>query len=208
MQKQLPITISDNRVLDLASGNKVTPQNNKTVKVDSGYLKNIVQKAKLAGVDPYTALAIAHQESDFGRSDGVGFFRIFCVYLGIKLYVMADKKEVSKILSNVKAMVSDTIPKQSQMRQADLDAINGKRKNQSPTQARLGVGGGVGSDSTKAKNRVAIMKAQSSGDFVDSKDASELESSRIANQRIPQDELKKRVAAAQAQQAARSSQKN
>lgn len=50
---------------------------------------------------------------------------------------MADKKEVSKILSNVKAMVSDTIPRQSQMRQADLDAINGKRKNQSPTQSRL-----------------------------------------------------------------------
>ena len=50
---------------------------------------------------------------------------------------MADKKEVSKILSNVKAMVSDTIPKQSQMRQADLDAINGKRKNESPSKARL-----------------------------------------------------------------------
>jgi len=50
---------------------------------------------------------------------------------------MADKKEVSKILSNVKAMVSDTIPKQSQMHQADMDAINGKRKNQSPTQERL-----------------------------------------------------------------------
>ena len=49
---------------------------------------------------------------------------------------MADKKEVSKILRNVKAMVSDTIPKQSQMHQADMDAINGKRKNQSPTQER------------------------------------------------------------------------
>ena len=66
----------------------------------------------------------------------------------------------------------------------------------------LGVGGGVGGDSTKTK-RVTIMKAQNSGDFVAPTDASALESSRIAAQRISQDELKKRVAKAQAQQAAK-----
>jgi hypothetical protein len=88
---------------------------------------------------------------------------------------MPEKKEVSNTLSNIKSMLSKS----------------------------LKVGGSVSSDSGKAKDRAVIMKAQSSGDFVDPKDAAELESYKVSKQRISQEELKKRVAKAQAQQAAR-----
>jgi len=56
---------------------------------------------------------------------------------------------------------------------------------------------------TTAKTRKVIMTAQDSGEFSDSIDAAELERSRIAKQRISQQELMRRVAAAQAQQASR-----
>lgn len=60
------LTIKDTRKIDAASNTPITHKNRKDAKVNPGLVKNIIREAKFQGVDPYTALAIAYQESDLG----------------------------------------------------------------------------------------------------------------------------------------------
>jgi len=62
------IKIADNRTVDAASGNKITDKNKLNYTADTGLLKEIIRQAKIKGIDPNTALAMAHQESGYGSS--------------------------------------------------------------------------------------------------------------------------------------------
>lgn len=59
------IKIEDKRDIDNVTGRKVSDTSRLSATADMSMLKNIIQKAKANGVDPYTALAIAHQETRF-----------------------------------------------------------------------------------------------------------------------------------------------
>ncbi|MEI6186870.1 MAG: hypothetical protein WCP46_00010 [Alphaproteobacteria bacterium] len=59
----------DTRDIQDATGLPVK-KGGKPVEVEEDYIRNIVKKAKKAGVDPYNALAMAYQESRFGNSEG------------------------------------------------------------------------------------------------------------------------------------------
>src|SRR5580693_1838929 len=63
------IKIKDGRKVDAASKLPITDKNRKDVNVDPDYAKRIVKEAKSQGVDPYTALAMAHQESNLSADD-------------------------------------------------------------------------------------------------------------------------------------------
>lgn len=68
--------IKDSRSIDYASGTKIGDRNNLSSKVKYGTLKNIINEAKSQGVDPYTALAVAMQESRMGEETGDNPFSI------------------------------------------------------------------------------------------------------------------------------------
>jgi len=59
------IEIRDTRQVDPITGQPVPDTNRLHVKADVQPLKHIITKAKEHGIDPYTALAIAHQETMF-----------------------------------------------------------------------------------------------------------------------------------------------
>lgn len=61
------LVIKDARKKDAASGVQISDKNRKNAKVNPSLVKNIIREAKFQGVDPYTALAIAYQESDIGE---------------------------------------------------------------------------------------------------------------------------------------------
>lgn len=63
------IKIKDGRKVDAASKLPITDRNRKDVNVNPDYAKRIVREAKSQGVDPYTALAMAHQESNLSEDD-------------------------------------------------------------------------------------------------------------------------------------------
>ena len=63
------LDIKDSRKIDKASGNKITDKNKLEYNVDTSLVKDIVGKAKHFGKDPYTALAMAYQESGIGNSE-------------------------------------------------------------------------------------------------------------------------------------------
>lgn len=58
-----PLIIKDTRKIDAASNVPITHKNRKDATVDPFLARRIVREAKFQGVDPYTALAVAHQES-------------------------------------------------------------------------------------------------------------------------------------------------
>lgn len=59
------VKIQDRRIIDRATGNKITDKNKLSYDADPALLKEIITKAKANGVDPYTALAMAHQETGY-----------------------------------------------------------------------------------------------------------------------------------------------
>lgn len=69
------IKVKDGRKMDLASKLPITDKNRKDVNVDPNYAKTIVTEAKRQGVDPYTALAMAHQESNLQEDENP--FRLY-----------------------------------------------------------------------------------------------------------------------------------
>lgn len=67
------IKLRDMRKVDAASGLPITDKNRKDVNVNPDYITKIVREAKTQGVDPYTALAMAHQETDLSDKDSNPF---------------------------------------------------------------------------------------------------------------------------------------
>lgn len=61
--------LEDKREINPATGKPFKKMGMKTVDVDEVNLKKIISHAKAMGVDPYTALAIAYQETNIGASD-------------------------------------------------------------------------------------------------------------------------------------------
>lgn len=57
------LKLNDTRKVDAASGNTLTDKNRFNGDADSQYVKDIITSAKKNGVDPYTALAMVHQET-------------------------------------------------------------------------------------------------------------------------------------------------
>lgn len=60
------IKVEDIRKIDATSGLPVTDTNNLTALADPEIIKKIVASAKKRNIDPYTALAMANQETGFG----------------------------------------------------------------------------------------------------------------------------------------------
>lgn len=64
-----PLIIKDIRKRDAASGVPITDKNRKDATVNPVLARRIVREAKFQGVDPYTALAVAYQETNLGVRD-------------------------------------------------------------------------------------------------------------------------------------------
>lgn len=65
------IRLRDTRKIDKATGASVTDKTKMDVSLDPELAKEIISKAKKNGIDPYMALAMAHQESSFGNEVGL-----------------------------------------------------------------------------------------------------------------------------------------
>lgn len=63
LNKRPTVKITDNRVIDQSSGLKLTDKNKKGSKADIGLVRQITLEANRAGVDPYTMLSLALQET-------------------------------------------------------------------------------------------------------------------------------------------------
>ena len=63
------LSIPDTRKVDSITGKPVGDSGSLTRTADPALLKQIVQEAKRQKVDPYTALAMAHQESGFSEDN-------------------------------------------------------------------------------------------------------------------------------------------
>lgn len=59
------VKVVDGRKVDAATGKKITDTNKLSYDADPLLLKEIVTKAQKYGIDPYTALAMAHQETGY-----------------------------------------------------------------------------------------------------------------------------------------------
>ena len=71
-----PIKIKDTRKTDAVTGKPVLPTNNLSHDASSDTMQRIITASKANGVDPYTALAVAHQEtglSSEGDNEGNPF---------------------------------------------------------------------------------------------------------------------------------------
>lgn len=64
--KPATLRLNDTRAINPTTGLPFKEKGLKTIDVDPERIKAIVSHAKARGVDPYTALAIAYQESEFG----------------------------------------------------------------------------------------------------------------------------------------------
>lgn len=60
------IKIKDSRKVDAVTGKAVADSDRKNVEAGVPLMQHIIQSAKANGIDPYTALAIAHQETNLG----------------------------------------------------------------------------------------------------------------------------------------------
>jgi hypothetical protein len=58
------VSIEDNRSVDAVTNQKVTKK--APLVADKDFIKNVVSAAKRHGIDPYTALAMAYQETNMG----------------------------------------------------------------------------------------------------------------------------------------------
>jgi hypothetical protein len=63
------MTISDTRKVDSVTGKPVGDSGSLTRSADPALLRQIIQESKRQKVDPYTALAMAHQESGFSEDN-------------------------------------------------------------------------------------------------------------------------------------------
>ena len=63
------MAIPDTRKVDSITGRPIGDTNSLTRTADPALLKQIIQEAKRQKVDPYTALAMAHQESGFDEDN-------------------------------------------------------------------------------------------------------------------------------------------
>lgn len=63
------LKINDTRTINPATGMPFKQPGGKTTEADPEKLKLIIAHAKAKGIDPYTALAIAYQEQNFGDDD-------------------------------------------------------------------------------------------------------------------------------------------
>ena len=70
------IDIKDERNIDPVTKSKIADTSRLHIKADVEPLKHIIQKAKENGVDPYTALALAHQETLFRPEFGDNPFNL------------------------------------------------------------------------------------------------------------------------------------
>ena len=61
-----PLRLNDTRQINPTTGLPFKEKGLKTIDVDPERVKAIISHAKARGLDPYTALAIAYQESEFG----------------------------------------------------------------------------------------------------------------------------------------------
>lgn len=66
------VKLVDNREINPATGKPFKQKGNKTISVDPVHIQTIVAHAKAKGIDPYTALAIAYQETEFDKN-GIGY---------------------------------------------------------------------------------------------------------------------------------------
>lgn len=66
------LLIHDRRTINPATGQPFKVKEPKSAKVDPSTLKAIISHAKAKGVDPFTALAISQQESEFGAIGNLG----------------------------------------------------------------------------------------------------------------------------------------
>lgn len=73
------IRLPDARKIDLASNIPITDKNRKDTSANPNFLAKIAKEAKVQGIDPYTALAMVHQESGFNEEDNP-----FHIYGGAK----------------------------------------------------------------------------------------------------------------------------
>jgi hypothetical protein len=64
------IRFVDNRAASPTTGKAFKERGSKTLNANVPALQSIIAHAKAQGVDPYDALAIAYQESNFGKEDG------------------------------------------------------------------------------------------------------------------------------------------
>lgn len=99
--------ITDLRKTDAASGNAITDKNLLNGVADAALIKDIVSKARKKGIDPYTALAMAHQETGLVSGGDENPFHIDFKQHGIgkeddtidaSLKVLADKMALGKRL--------------------------------------------------------------------------------------------------------------
>lgn len=65
------INLTDTREKDAVTGKKLSDNNRMSTSVRKELLNDIINKAVQNGIDPYTALAMAHQESSFGNEQGL-----------------------------------------------------------------------------------------------------------------------------------------
>lgn len=65
------VRLKDTRATDAVTGKKLTDRNRMDTFADKKLLGDIINKAVQNGIDPYTALAMAHQESSFGNEKGL-----------------------------------------------------------------------------------------------------------------------------------------
>lgn len=63
------LRVGDTRKVDAASNLPITDKNRRDVSVSPEMAKKIIKEARAQGVNPYTALAMAHQESGFTEED-------------------------------------------------------------------------------------------------------------------------------------------
>jgi hypothetical protein len=88
------IKIKDTRKRDAVSNLPITDKNRKDATVNRDVVKGIIKEAKTQGVDPYTALAVAHQETNFKDYGDNDYFHVLdpdfsdpsddYVHLGVK----------------------------------------------------------------------------------------------------------------------------
>lgn len=70
------IAIPDNRKVDAVTGTSLSDTNKLHSNIDKDLARHIVEKANQYGIDPYTALALAHQETGFNPDYEDNPFRV------------------------------------------------------------------------------------------------------------------------------------
>ncbi len=64
------INVLDTRAIDSVTGKPIAQSDRMHAKADPDFIRAVVLSARQHNIDPYTALAIAHQESEYGHTEG------------------------------------------------------------------------------------------------------------------------------------------